>query len=287
VLGLPLSDDLHALCPCNTGVRPSDPEHHDHPLTCPKHKKRAQNIRHDNLRRVLGSVATRAAGLSQQPEVHHSPDPDAPADSPMHRRAYRPDLALTGGRPGLLHIDVTVVHPAAASYVASASRHARATVHKAELQKEKDCKEWAEHVGAHFLAFGIETYGALGLQELRVVNHIARAAAALPTHPSFVGINPAARVRNELLNRISIELQRGNARVIVEALREARTCYQTKAFVKKVKKADPAAARRHSAPAAGRRMLQAALGGGSSSSAAAAAAAAVSVPAAARDDELA
>jgi hypothetical protein len=283
VLGLPLSDNLPMLCPCNKGVRPSDPEQHDHPLTCPLHKKRAQNVRHDNLRRAIASVATHAAGLSQQPEMHHSSDPTAPPESQMHQRAYRPDLVLTGGNPPVLHIDVTVVHPAAASHVAGAARRARDTVKKAEQQKEKESKEWAEHVGVRFLAFGIETYGALGPQALRVVDHIARAAAALPSRPAFVDADPATRVRNELLNRVSIELQRGNARVIQEAIRYAHSCHENKAAVKKAAAAAaaaaaapaPAAARRRrrssssAPPAAAHRVVVAALGGASSSAVAA------------------
>ena len=100
--------------------------------------------------------------------------------------------------------DVTVVDTLAQSYIASTSTAAGGAADKAEELKKTKYRAIAEHY--FFTPVGMETLGSWGVEAWNLVREIGRKLAEQTGEP---------RATSFLAQKISIELQRGNASSIL------------------------------------------------------------------------
>ena len=220
LLGLPPANDMPELCACShaatkngkRGAVRIDQQPYDHFMCCPLFRKTSMNDRHNWINGVLVRSA-RAAEFSVSSEVHHSRQPLAPAGSSMRERAYRPD-SVYGGTYGRFHVDVSVAHPLAQSCVVQASKTPLAAAADREQVKRKKAGGWPAYLAVQFYPFVVESYGAVGKQAEHVLDIIARQAEEQ-------GAGTKRDVRNLILTRLSLALQRGNARVYQLGLQKA------------------------------------------------------------------
>ena len=73
----------------------------------------------------------------------------------------------------LIYVDVSVVHPTAASYVAASSRWSLATARAAESRKSRQYLQRAVDENAEFVPFIVESFGGFGDRARAFVNQIA------------------------------------------------------------------------------------------------------------------
>ena len=146
----------------------------------------------------------------------------------MQEKAYRPDVVVYDTQQMLL-LDVVVTHPCAhhlkdgarraAQHAASVAAAAAAELYSAKAAEAAKCNErrtgHAEHLGAKFVPFAVEAYGALGAKAQEVVKRIGDTVAE-HTHASSLDC------RRQLRLAVGVALQRGNARVYQEGIRRAR-----------------------------------------------------------------
>ena len=131
----------------------------------------------------------------------------------MRERAYRPDSVYSGSH-GRFHVDVSVAHGLAQSYVVQASKTPLAAAADREQVKRKKAGGWPAYLAVQFYPFVVESYGAIGKQAEHVLDIIARQAEEQ-------GAGTKRDVRNLILTRLSLALQRGNARVYQLGLQKA------------------------------------------------------------------
>lgn len=163
-----------------------------HALCCKKCKRTSVTVRHNVVTNLIAQTIRGIGGVACV----------EPARLDVDTRK-RPDIRIVVEGKVLL-VDVTIRHPTAASHIDKA-QVALGAAKAAEESKLRKYQSMAEHQGARFVAFACETYGAIGESAQRLIAAIGIAADDL-----LVGGSRASSVRRELVDSISVAIQRGN-----------------------------------------------------------------------------
>lgn len=196
-LDLPLLDSLPKFCGCGTVLANRD---RSHLLTCKRQKGNGHIVRHNALVQIM-QTAIIAAGGDARAEIK-----GLAVDAADRRR---PDLEFE--IDGYCSIaDVAVIHPAAKSR--QAQRKPADVAAKAKQDKYADMygdgKEFSEIVPLIF-----EAYGGFGDAARHFVARLADAARA--------NGRLYKRAAADIVGRVAVTLQRGNARSVLIAVRRA------------------------------------------------------------------
>jgi hypothetical protein len=198
-------------CICNNAAFVADTSHLH---SCPRIKA-GIDLRHSVLCRELGAVA-REAGYSVTSEPHVSV---SRADGSEEQKG-RADLELVrvnGDGTRVVFVDVSVVHPAAPSYLASSGEEPRelcVQVDQREQSKRGTYVAPAQSVGAQFVPFVLESHGGMGPAAARLLRDFDVDAVGVSTHGAQFGAWARAR--------LSVALQVGNALVSEKGLLRIR-----------------------------------------------------------------
>ena len=156
-------------CDCGHFMLPTEK---DHALTCTRHGG-TMTLRHSMITNDWRRIATRA-GISSSVEPAINALPGAQA-APNVRPLSRGDI-LVVLPDGLTVCDVSVVHPAAASYAAQARVPGGAAAARDRLKITK--YQTTDPNGYAFVPLSHETYGRLGKPAMQLLNTLAIAASA-------------------------------------------------------------------------------------------------------------
>jgi hypothetical protein len=194
-----VSADPHAKCCCGFLLH-RDPLHF---YACPKFRKLAGNIRHDDVR-IETQTSSERAGFVTTAE-HQFPN------------GKRADFTLLCPLTNtLIHGDVSIATASAESHRVAASRKSLSAAEARVQAKETKYAELCRADGAYFVPFVVETTGAMSKPALQMISRIADQSAATNPH------NPDTAER--LTKRIAIALHNGNAKIIQQGLaRSAQT----------------------------------------------------------------
>ena len=193
-LGLPLMPEVATAvtCFCGDDIGPGDI---DHAMAC-SILSGAKHMRHRILIETWRQIASRAGVASSAEPLLHKMGAAATPTS-----AERGDILLA--LPDALAIgDVSVIHPAAASYSAAAARSEGAASRIRDAEKRRKYAQ-AEPAGYPFIPLTSETFGRLGAPAMQLLNDLAARASASGTvqKDSFV---------KSALRDLSITLCKGN-----------------------------------------------------------------------------
>lgn len=143
--------------------------HDSHFLSCKRLCPTALRHRHDSVVRLAADLF-RKAGAPVRIEPR-----------PIDGKKVAPDceVILPGER---LLFDVVIPHPASKSRTSTQPLHA---AHVAERQKEVKYEALAKKIGAKFLPFGVEAYGAVGDKAAEVLKKFHEFAATSIATPSL------------------------------------------------------------------------------------------------------
>ena len=144
---------------CNEPLR-DDPAHFH---SCHRLMPRAITARHDAIVHVLASMFRRVG------DVHIEVKCDG-------ETRLRPDLEIILPDRALL-VDVAMVHPAASGRKSTTALAAARDIENAKMAKYRPV---AQQRGASFLAFIMESYGALGKQACEVLRVLNKALDRAP-----------------------------------------------------------------------------------------------------------
>ena len=115
-------------------------------------------------------------------------------------------------------IDVTVRNPTARSHLP----HADDVLPNAEREKKEKYEDQAQVLHAQVVPFAVDVYGALGEEAINFATTIAREAHA--ADPS------AANLFNDMMNEMSVSLQRSNARMLARGIAKHQVQQQAAAM---------------------------------------------------------
>ena len=191
-LGVPLIADCIVMCECGKGRASSS----DHYLSCHLERGRSVRRRHDNLIRTLAALLRRAGGF-----VHVEPY-DLQLDHHL-----RPDLTAHFVASGVA-VDGSVVHPAAATYARLASVVSLSAADRRERKKGAMYNAMASAENLVFHPLVMESFGGFGPKSYDFIKQIATDSGGL------LGLS-------ELVQVLSVALQRGNAFVMAAGHRRA------------------------------------------------------------------
>jgi len=156
---------------------------------------------HNDIVKVLCSEIERAGGKAwTEPrfQLHHADDEHT-------------DIRFSlGGQ--LVYVDVTVVHPTAATYLARATQGPLRAAASAEAAKNRQYLARAEQENAQFFPFAVETYGGFGKlarQLVKLISDPASGASAL--------FSPAD-IRQAIQRGVHHKLQLRNLRLMTAQL---------------------------------------------------------------------
>jgi hypothetical protein len=172
----------------------------DHAMTC-KSLSGAMTLRHDNLKHIWRRIANRA-GVATSAEPVLRPLRGVQAAAIANRPESRGDILLVLP-DGLTVADVSVVHPAAPTYVAAAAQTdgsaaaARDQLKRARYQSD-DPAAYA------FQPLSVETYGRMGKPAMQMLNTLASAAVN-------AGVQLKGDFVTNALRELSVGLCRGNS----------------------------------------------------------------------------
>ena len=183
-------------CFCGTFLQPDDL---DHAMTCLSIRKTV-TLRHNMLTATWRRIASRS-GVTSTAEPLIRQLPGAQGAAAAARPDSRGDLLLILPS-GLTVVDISVIHPAAASYVRAAARSAGSAAATRDARK-RALYRTADPNGYAFTPLSVETYGRLGEPAMELLNALAGVAAAGGT------VFKAGFVTNAL-RELSITLCRGN-----------------------------------------------------------------------------
>jgi hypothetical protein len=182
-------------CSCGQFMQPNDV---DHAMTC-KSQCGAMQLRHEIIKDTWRLIANRAGVASSvEPVLRRLPGAQASAN------ANRPDsrgdilLVLPGG---LTVADVSVVHPAASTYVQAARSVGGAAAARDQAKRVRYAT--ADPNGYAFIPLSVETFGRMGKPAMELLNTLATAAAA------GGAVQKTGFVVNAL-RQLSVSLCRGN-----------------------------------------------------------------------------
>jgi hypothetical protein len=207
-LGLSPPHAYGSRCACGRSWSSIRPDHHH---TC-RTTAAALTARHNHVLQVLASIA-REAGMDVT--VEPRPEHGAGRRSDDDTDRIRPDLKLRGYY-GVTLIDVSIVHPSAASYMVRAATTPLAAATIRERQKRAKYDQLARDSGAQFVPFVFESFGSFGRGVRQTLAIIAREAAHFQSEEFTAAFHARA------LNRLCAALQIGNAMVAVMAERLSR-----------------------------------------------------------------
>ncbi|HYC00552.1 MAG TPA: hypothetical protein VEC57_15570 [Candidatus Limnocylindrales bacterium] len=200
-LGLRPYDFMPSHCACGASLAADADANCSHTLTCQRQRARSGLLRHNGVLARLLAYCRRGNVLYQEAPMfdHRVPDAELFFSERTH------------------HIDVSVTHPAADSYVTRAATTRGSAALRREGVKHAGHASNAAKAGALFTSAVVETYGAFGdaLTGLTqtIVNHISEAAA---------GGDTAHQLLCALRQELSVAVQKGNARVIQQTIAAAR-----------------------------------------------------------------
>jgi hypothetical protein len=184
-LGLPPSDLVEA--PCSCGIMVPREEMLDHFSACRRVSGITKIHRHNEVQAAL-VAGVRRLGLNAVP----SP-PGYHADS-----AKNPDVLVSFPAGAMMCLDVSIVHPTAASHVGAAGARRGVICERMEAAKTAKHGAAAKAHGHDFSPFVLETYGYCG-----------RAAERFLKSAAVASLVPGAY--RELRERVAVAVQRGNA----------------------------------------------------------------------------
>ena len=194
-LGIPPYDDLPERCgskDCLASLR-TDAYHY---LSCVYVRRTAVTTRHDHLVRLFASMAREAGAFAIVEPSFDGARPDG--EICWATWSTRRDL-----------VDVSVIHPTAASYVRAAQTQLGAAKVR-ETQKKTRYADLAESSHCNLVPLVFETYGALSQCCQDFVAQLNTAFLSAP------GAEDLRDQRSVILQRLSVALQSGNARVLAE-----------------------------------------------------------------------
>jgi len=172
-----------------------------HGLDCPKLRRRGILWRHDRIVQIVARAVREAGGSASIEERLHGEN---------HKK---PDLKILLGN-NVIWGDVVVTNPLAPSHITSAQKRLGATT---QAEKRKHAKYDAEvkRVGGDFVAFNLETTGAVGRGAEDLVRRIMK--AHIPEYASM----PATALRALLTKGVACAIQNLNAVAMEEWLHAA------------------------------------------------------------------
>jgi hypothetical protein len=184
-LGMPPSDLVEA--PCSCGVVVQRDGMLDHFAACVRVSGITKIHRHNEVQAAL-VAGVRRLGLSAipSPTGYH-------ADS-----ARNPDVLVSFPAGAMVCLDVSIVHPTAASHVVAAAKEKGVVASRMEAAKVAKHSGAAAAYGHAFSAFVLETYGLCG-----------PAAEKFLKSAAVASLVPGAY--RELRERVAVAVQRGNA----------------------------------------------------------------------------
>jgi nucleotide-binding universal stress UspA family protein len=172
----------------------------DHAMTC-KSLSGAMTLRHDIIKDTVRRIANRA-GIATSVEPELRPLRGVQTAALNNRPLSRGDVLLV--LPDALTVtDISVVHPAAPTYVAGAAQtDGSAAAARDQLKRAR--YETEDPAAYAFTPFSVETYGRLGKPAMELLNTLATAATR-------GGADFKGDFVTNALKEISVGLCRGNA----------------------------------------------------------------------------
>lgn len=204
-LGLPISDSLvpGLRCVCGTQMQLDD-----HWLCCKLLTKTAINARHECIKRIVRSFAV-GAGCHQEDEPHVSA-----TDS------RRGDVLITVA-PKPIAVDVSVAHPAAATFESAACKQQYKTAIDRENEKLKEYGDLKEYDWRPFVC---ESFGAIGPTADSLMKMLAQRAVSFFSKFS-PGLSPNAvndKILRDWRSALSFAIQHGNTNIVKEGARKCK-----------------------------------------------------------------
>ena len=182
-------------CFCNRHIQPTDT---DHAMTC-RALSGAMTLRHDILNRIWRRIAHRTPiASSAEPVVGALPGGQAAANA--NRPESRGD-GLFVMPDALTIVDVSVVHPAASTYLRLAQTDGGAAAHRDQAKRNRYQND--DPNGYAFVPLSVETYGRMGKPAMEFLNTLATIA-------STEGSVDKDLFMTNALKELSIGLCRGN-----------------------------------------------------------------------------
>ena len=188
-LGLPPQDDLPAECACGEDLK-SNP---DHFIVCRLLRRTSATTRHDRVLYLLARLS-RTVEIATRAEVPLEDQKRPDANFYLHNRT--------------IATDVSIIHPAAASYCKQAAKILGAAAIR-EKEKKRDYSDQALAEGLDFIPFVLETFGGFGREATSLLD-------LLMDEGSLKGMDTLGgmRARTFITRALSICLQGGNALIL-------------------------------------------------------------------------
>jgi hypothetical protein len=195
-LGLPPTEEEMDFC----GVckRPTSPEDHHHALTCTSNTPHGKTHRHDTLCMTkVRHLKAHGIAASMQPRRY------------LQGSNKTPDGIAEFGMSTVFWDDV-VTNPLSQSNLNDGRG-----VEQAERRKQAKYEEDLKQQGYQFRAFSVDVFGKFGDDALKFVDEIA-------AHAEQAGTATAKQARNDLLDELSVQLHKMNARITQRAVNDNR-----------------------------------------------------------------
>ena len=187
-------------CHCKRHILPDNV---DHAMSCTA-VQRPITMRHNMLTETWRRICHRS-GIATSAEPALAPLRAGPARNPDAADEYRGDILLVLPEDSLCVADVSVIHPAAQTYVTAAAQQDGAAAARRDQDKRTKYNR-IDSSGYTFYPLSTESYGRLGAPAMQLLNKLADIAD--DTGP----IEKDTFVTNAL-RELSIALCRGNALV--------------------------------------------------------------------------
>jgi hypothetical protein len=195
LLGLPTHDRLPLLCSCESSFS----DRPDHPMYCESLKKRSVTVRHDGVVKQLVALVREMGAYARE----------EPRDIETNEKV-RPD-ALIFFQKNELTVDVSITHPCSPSYVSAAAKRPLNAARIRERLKDQKYLAPMRLEGLEFFPLVFETFGAIAPRSFSLLRLLSTSASSCPTvSPSYIR------------DSLSIALQQGNARVMIQGYNDAR-----------------------------------------------------------------
>jgi hypothetical protein len=190
-------------CTCGRRIQVRDK---DHAMSC-KALSGAMTLRHEILKGTWRRIANRA-GIASSAEPAMRSLPGVQASAVANSPESRGDILMVLP-DGLTVTDVSVIHPAAASYVRAARVEGGAAASRDQVKRAQYSS--ADPNGYAFVPLSVETFGRLGKPAMELLNQLATTAASGGTARKDCFVIGA-------LKELSVALCRGNGFVLRRSL---------------------------------------------------------------------
>lgn len=199
-LGLKPLDYMPSACPnCHEPISEFTCDHH---LTCHTRTRKEITARHDNIVKIATAYANASGGSAVSEPAHLA-----------ESSRIRPDISVFLDDKQIL-VDVSVVHPTAASYINKAVIKPLAATSQRAAHKRRKYQQLCNAQRAHFVPFLVESYGGLSADAVEFINRITAFSNSIASQQQ----NALPLSGHCVLADIAIAIQRGNARA-------ASSCY--------------------------------------------------------------